>query len=70
MKLHRIEVWGAWALLILSILGWPISAMTWAQGEPQTVLGLSWLAITLTSLDFLKTARVHITADEQGSKEK
>jgi hypothetical protein len=32
--------------------------MTWARSEPQFVLGLSWLAITLTALDILSTSDV------------
>jgi hypothetical protein len=57
--IRRFEVHFAWTLLVVSLCGWPVSAMTWAKDEPATVLGLSWLAITLTALDFLKTARVH-----------
>lgn len=55
----HLEVTLAWTLLVGSLIGWPLSALTWAKGEPQFILGLSWLAITLTALDFLKTARVH-----------
>ena len=61
----RIEVALAWTLLIGSIVLWPIAAMTWAKDEPQFVLGLSFLAITLTALDFLKTSRVHRDQDEE-----
>lgn len=52
----RIRV--AAALLIASLIGWPISALTVARDEPQFVLGLSWLAITLTALDILATTDV------------
>lgn len=55
----------AWALLVLSILGWPLSAITFARNEPPTVLGLSWLAITLTALDVLFTSDVRRTVDEE-----
>lgn len=57
--IHRAEVILAWVLLVGSLLGWPLSAFTWAKHEPQFILGLSWLAITLTALDLLKTSRVH-----------
>lgn len=40
-------------LFFASIAGWPISALTFASDEPQTVLGLSWLAITITALDVM-----------------
>lgn len=56
---QRAEVWLAWFLFGLSLVGWPISALTFAKNEPPTVLGLSWFAITLTALDFLKNARAH-----------
>lgn len=56
---RRAEVILAWVLLIGSLIGWPVSALTVARSEPQFVLGLSWLAITLTAMDFLKTSRVH-----------
>ena len=59
MTVHKAEVILAWTLLIGSLVGWPLSALTWAKDEPQFILGLSWLAITLTALDFLKSARVH-----------
>lgn len=48
----------AWVLLIGSVIGWPLSALTLAKEEPQFVLGLSWLAITLTALDLLFTTDV------------
>lgn len=57
--IERLEIWLAWVLLIGSLIGWPVSALTWARHEPQFVLGLSWLAISLTALDFLKNARAH-----------
>jgi uncharacterized membrane protein YfcA len=56
---HRVEVALAWFLLVGSLVGWPLSALTWARDEPQFILGLSWLAITLTAMDLLKTSRVH-----------
>jgi hypothetical protein len=54
----RLRIVGAWTLLIVSLIGWPVSALTWARDEPQFVLGLSWLAIALTSVDILSTQDV------------
>jgi hypothetical protein len=54
----RLRIWLAWALLVGSVIGWPLSALTLARGEPPFVLGLSWLAITLTALDILSTQDV------------
>lgn len=62
--LHRAEVALAWTLLVGSLIGWPLSALTWANDEPQFILGLSWLAITLTAMDLLKTSRVHRDQEE------
>lgn len=60
------QVGAGWALLALSVIGWPLSALTFAASEPPTVLGLSWFAITLTALDFLATSRVHRDQEEDG----
>jgi uncharacterized membrane protein YfcA len=59
----RLEVALAWVLLVGSLIGWPLSALTLAKDEPQFVLGLSWLAITLTAADLLKSSRVHRDVD-------
>lgn len=48
----------AWVLLIGSIIGWPATALTIFRQEPQGILGLSWLAIILTSIDILTTTDV------------
>jgi hypothetical protein len=53
-------------LLALSVLGWPLSALTLARDEPQTVLGLSWLAISVTCLDVLFTSQVKADQDDTG----
>jgi hypothetical protein len=49
----------AWVLLVASGIGWPLSAFTFARGEPVTVLALSWIAIWIAALDVLFTAQVH-----------
>lgn len=53
-------------LLVLSVVGWPISAMTFAREEPPTVLGLSWMAITITALDVLFTSDVRKEQEQDG----
>lgn len=60
---------GALALIVITLIGWPVSALTWASGEPQFVLGLSWLAITLTAVDVALTADVRVEQDESGANE-
>lgn len=49
----------AWSLLTTTVIGWPVSAFWLARDEPPFVLGLSWLAIVIASLDFLTTSQVH-----------
>lgn len=61
----RARLWASWVLLIGSILGWPLSALTFARHEPQFILGLSWLAITLTAADLLSTTDVRDKTDHK-----
>jgi hypothetical protein len=58
----------AQVLLVATCIGWPASAFTWARGEPQFILGLSWLALTLTALDVLFTADVRREQDEDSEE--
>ena len=48
----------SWALLIIATIGWPLSALTVAKGEPQFILGLSWFAIIIESLNVLMNAQI------------
>lgn len=54
----------AWSLLIASIIGYPLSALTFAAGEPPAVLALSWAAIALTAIDILMTVGVRNEQDK------
>lgn len=54
----RIRLYGAWALLVASLILWPVSMVTFARNEPPVVLSLSWFAITLTALDIVGTQDV------------
>jgi uncharacterized membrane protein YfcA len=65
-RARRARVIAAWVLLVGSVIGWPVSALTVAADEPQFVLGLSWLAIILTSADLLTSSQVN---EEQGKQE-
>lgn len=56
----------AWVLLVGSLIGWPVTALTAFKDEPQGVLGLSWLAITLTALDLVSTTDVRKQAEDDG----
>jgi uncharacterized membrane protein YfcA len=57
----KVRIAAAWVLLVGSIIGWPVTALTVAREEPQFVLGLSWLAIILTAVDILSTTDVRRT---------
>lgn len=59
------RVRNAWLLLVLSCIGWPVTSLTLAKDEPQFVLGLSWFAIILTSIDIILTSKVR--EDNDGS---
>lgn len=62
-RLRRGRVVAAWILLVGAVIGWPLSALTWAANEPPFVLGLSWLAVILESASLLTSSQVH---EEQG----
>ncbi len=47
----------AWAQLILSLIGWPISLVL--TDEPSFILSLSWYAITITAWDVISTTQAH-----------
>jgi len=52
------------AMLIGSLIGWPLTALTVAKDEPQVVLALSWIAIILTAVDGLWVAQVDEKNDD------
>ena len=49
-----------WGLFIGSLIGWVISLLWLAKGEPPFILSLSWFAITITALDVILTADVRV----------
>jgi hypothetical protein len=63
--MKRLEVALAWAALIVACIAWPLTQFTIARDEPPFTLGLSWLAIILTIVDYLKTSRVHKDQDDE-----
>lgn len=60
----RTRVIFSWCLLVASLIGWPVTALTVARDEPQFILGLSWFAITLTAFDVLSTSDVRKQQEE------
>lgn len=61
--MRRARTVAAWALLVGSIIGWPVCALWLAADEPPVVLGLSFLAIIIESASLLTASQVH---EEQG----
>jgi hypothetical protein len=51
-----VEVGFGILLLVGSLIGWPLTALTVAKDEPQFILALSWLAIRRRS-DPLRAVR-------------
>lgn len=55
----------AWVTLVASLLGAPISMLTFAKDEPVTILILSWGAIWLTAFDVLCTSDVRVQQEDK-----
>ena len=62
----KVRLYGAWVLLVTSLVLWPVSMLSFARDEPPVVLSLSWLAISLTCLDVAFTADVR--KEQEGSE--
>ena len=60
----KVRLYGAWVLLIASLVLWPISMVTFAKEEPKVVLSLSWFAITMTCVDIVSTSDVRKQQEE------
>lgn len=63
--MRRARTIAAWCLLVGSIIGWPVGALTVFRDEPQGILGLSFLAIIIECASLLTASQVH---EENGSK--
>ncbi len=57
-RMRRARTAAAWALLVGSIIGWPLCAFWLAKDEPPVVLGLSFLAIIIESASLLTASQV------------
>jgi hypothetical protein len=55
----RAQLVFAWVLLIGSVIGWPVTALTIFAHEPQGILGLSWFAIILGAWNTIVTTAVN-----------
>lgn len=57
MTLERAWVAIGWTLLLGSLIGWPLSALTFASGEPLVVLSLAWVALAYSAANVLNNAQ-------------
>jgi hypothetical protein len=62
----KLRVRAAWALLVGSLVAWPVTALTVAKDEPPVILGLSFLAIVVTCLDVVSTQDVRSKQEGEG----
>ena len=56
----------ALAVLIVSVVAWPTSQFTVSRDVDPVLLGISWGAIILTSIDVLFTSDVRKEVDDRG----
>lgn len=63
------QYWLGVALFLLSFIGWPLSAFTFARSEPQFVLGLSWFAIILTAMTYINEAAILLKEEREEKDE-
>lgn len=55
----------SWIIIVISVIGWPLSAFTVAAQEPPWILALSWGAVIITALDVVSTTDVGADVDDQ-----
>jgi hypothetical protein len=60
----RAQLIIGWVLLIGSVIAWPLSQLTVAQGEPPFVLGLSWLAVVLNAWGIIVACQINKDVDD------
>jgi hypothetical protein len=55
----RTQLVLAWIIFAVSIVAWPVTAVTVFSTEPQGILGLSWFAIVLGAWNTIVTTQVN-----------
>jgi lipoprotein signal peptidase len=65
MNAARAWVVFSYVLLVVCLIGWPVSALTFARREPQTVLGLSWAALIVGAMGNVIAAQVNRKVEER-----
>ncbi len=64
--MRRARTIAAWVLLIGSVIGWPVTAVTVFKHEPPGILGLSWLAIIIGAAEVLTGSQIHQDQGKDG----
>ena len=62
-RIDDIWIVFSWILFLGSLIGWPVSQLTFARSEPPTILALSWLAIVVSAMGNLIVAYVNKRVD-------
>lgn len=55
----RAQLIIGWGLLLVSLVGWPASAVTLAREEPPFILGLSWGALFLNAWGIIVSCQIN-----------
>lgn len=53
----RGQIAFSWFIILSSIVGWPLSALTVAKDEPFVILSISWLALIYSGYSALVAAQ-------------
>lgn len=59
------RVRGAWVVLVVCLVAWPLTSATIFKEEPQAVLALSWVALILQAVLLIATTDVRREQDEE-----
>lgn len=61
----KLRVGLAWTLLVVSVVGWPVTAIFFSKYIQQVILGLSWIALIISALGVLATTDVRKQQEEE-----
>lgn len=61
----KVQVGLSIAIIVGSLIGWPVSALSVAKEEPQIILAISWLALIFSGYSSLVAALVDKKLDDK-----
>lgn len=53
----KAQEYFSWFIIVSSLIGWPLSALTIAKDEPFIILSISWLALIYSGYSALVAAQ-------------